>query len=143
MYNYKKLTLLIITLLFIILSLIELMYYFKVDSTLFGMIYLLITLFIVFLLVPTAYNYRKAFSPSRASKLIIVIIVGVFCSYILGPIVIKNTSYLDDSKTYIKNIFLYKNIFKGILYFILTIFVLLEFKIDRLIMKSISKKKVD
>ena len=143
MYKYKKLTLLIITLLFIILSLIELMYYFKVDSTLFGMIYLLITLFIVFLLVPTAYNYRKAFSASRASKLIIVIIVGIFCSYILGPLVIKNMSYLDDSKIYIKNIFLYKNIFKGILYFILTIFVLLEFKIDRLIMKSISKKKVD
>lgn len=143
MYKYKKLTLLIVTLLYIIFSLVELLYYFKVNSTLFGLIYLLNTLFIVFLLVPLTYNYKKAFSASRASKLIIIVLFGIFTSYLLGKLVINGMSYTDESKIYITSIFLYKNVLKGILYFILLIFTLLEFRIDRLIMKSISQKKVD
>ena len=143
MFKYKKLTLLFITLVYIIFSLIELIYYFKVDSTLYGLIYLLNTLFIIFLMIPTAYNYKKAFCASRASKFIIIVVFGIFTSYILGSLVLHGMNYTDDSLKYMKSIFIYKNIFKGIIYFIFIIFTLLEFKIDKLILKSIGKKKVD
>jgi hypothetical protein len=119
------------------------MYYIKIDSNLFGLIYLLNTLFIIFLLVPLTYNYKKAFSASRVSKLIIIILFGIFNSYILGKLVVNGMDYIDQSKQYIKYIFIYKNVFKGILYFILIFFTLIELKIHKLIMKSISQKKVD
>ena len=48
MYKKKKLLLNIINILFLIFSLIELIKYFKIDNTLYGVIYLLINLLIIF-----------------------------------------------------------------------------------------------
>ena len=46
---------------------------------------------------------------------------------------------VDDSKKYIDSIFIYKNVFKVIIYAVLFILTIFEFKVEKLI-KSISKK---
>jgi hypothetical protein len=138
MYKYKKIALYILTFIFILLSFVEFIKYLKVDSNIFGLIYLIIDLVIIFLLVPCAYNYKKYYSTARISKLIIIIILGIFNSYLLNFIVLKSSSVIDSSKAYIDNIYLYRCIFKGILYFLLSVFTVFEFKLDK-ILKTLSK----
>lgn len=126
MYKKKKLLLNIINILFLILSLIELIKYFKVDNTLYGLIYLLINLVIIFLLIPVTYNYKRHYSSARNSKVIIIILIGIFNSYILNHIVLNNMSYIDSSNKYIDYIWTIKNVLKPILYLGLFIFLMLE-----------------
>ena len=122
MYKVKKSILYLLTLSFMILSLIELIKYFKVDTTLYGVIYLSINLIILFLLIPVTYNYKRNYSSARISKLILIIIIGIFNSYILSKIVLGNMNYIDDSIIYISSIKIVKNILKGIVYVSLIIF---------------------
>ena len=136
MYKKKKLLLNIVNISFLILSLIELIKYFKFDNTLYGVIYLLINLIIIFLLLPVTFNYKRHYSSARISKIILIIIIGLFNSYILNYIVIGNMSYIDSSKNFIKSIFIIKNILKPILYFILVIFLFLETGINNKIKSS-------
>lgn len=136
MYKKKKLLLNIVNISFLILSLIELIKYFKFDNTLYGVIYLLINLIIIFLLLPVTFNYKRHYSSARISKIILIIIIGLFNSYILNYIVIGNMSYIDSSKDFIKSIFIIKNILKPILYFILVIFLFLETGINKKIKSS-------
>jgi len=135
-YKKKKLLLNIVNISFLILSLIELIKYFKFDNTLYGVIYLLINLIIIFLLLPVTFNYKRHYSSARISKIILIIIIGLFNSYILNYIVIGNMSYIDSSKNFIKSIFIIKNILKPILYFILVIFLFLETGINKKIKSS-------
>lgn len=141
MFRYKKITIYLITFIFILISLVELIKYLVVDNTLFGVYYSIINLVIVFLLVPCAYNYKKYYSKARISKLIMVILLILFNSFILENILFKSMGYMDSSKEYIKSIFVYKNILKTILSFILAIFLAFEFKLDEVIKKSIGNKK--
>ncbi len=136
MYKKKKLLLNIVNISFLILSLIELIKYFKFDNTLYGIIYLLINLIIIFLLLPVTFNYKRHYSSARISKIILIIIIGLFNSYILNYIVIGNMSYIDSSKNFIKSIFIIKNILKPILYFLLVIFLFLETGINKKIKSS-------
>lgn len=136
MYKKKKLLLNIVNISFLILSLIELIKYFKFDNTLYGVIYLLINLIIIFLLLPVTFNYKRHYSSARISKIILIIIIGLFNSYILNYIVIGNMSYIDSSKNFIKSIFIIKNILKPILYFLLMILLFLETGINKKIKSS-------
>ena len=141
MYKVKKFIVYLLTLSFMILSLIELIKYFKVDTTLYGVIYLSINLIILFLLIPVTYNYKRNYSSARISKLILIIIIGIFNSYILSKIVLGNMNYIDDSILYISSIKVIKNILKGIVYGSLVIFTFLESKLDKKISKMINKVK--
>lgn len=143
MYKVKKMILYIITICFMILSVIELIKYFKVDTTLYGVIYLLINLIILFLLIPVTYNYKRNYSSARISKLILIIIIGIFNSYILSSIVLNNMSYIDSSANYIKLIKVSKNILKGVIYFSLIIFTFFEAKLNKKLGKIIKKAKRD
>ena len=144
MYKIKKLILYILTLVFLILSGIELFKYFYVDTTLYGVIYLLVNLIILFFLIPVTYNYKRNFSNARISKLIIILIIGIFNSYILDKIVINNMSYVDSSAIYLNSIFVCKNILKGIVYGSLIVFTFFEAKLNKRISKLIKNiKKVD
>lgn len=136
MYKKKKLLLNIVNISFLILSLIELIKYFKFDNTLYGVIYLLINLIIIFLLLPVTFNYKRHYSSARISKIILIIIIGLFNSYILNYIVIGNMSYIDSSKSFIKSIFIIKNILKPILYFLLMTFLFLETGLNKRIKSS-------
>ena len=142
MYKYKKKILYIISFMYILFSIIEFIKYLTFNSTLFGLLYFIFTAIIIFLLVPCTYNYKKYFSKARISKFIIIIVLGIFSSYILGPIMLGTMSYADSSKLFMKSILLYKSVFKGILYFLLILFTASEFKLDNLL-KSIRSKSVD
>ncbi len=141
MYKVKKTILYVLTLFFMILSLIELIKYFKVDTTLYGVLYLSINLIILFLLIPVTYNYKRNYSPARISKLILIIAIGIFNSFILNKIVLNNMNYVDSSILYISSIKVIKNILKGIFYGLLGIFTFFEAKMDRKISKMIKNIK--
>ena len=141
MYKVKKAILYILTLFFMVLSLIELIKYFKVDTTLYGVIYLSINLIILFLLIPVTYNYKRNYSPARISKLILIIAIGIFNSFILNKIVLNNMNYVDSSILYISSIKIIKNILKGIFYGLLGIFTFFEAKMDKKITKIIKNIK--
>jgi len=143
MYKYKKLSINILTAIYIILFIVELIKYFMTDSNLYGVFYLLINLFIIFLLVPVVYNYKKYYSSARISKLIIILILGIFSNYILKYVVLNTMNYVDASNEYIASIKIIKNVLKSIIYGLLLIFTLLEFKLDKVLLtyKSSSKKK--
>ena len=70
----------------------------------------------------------------------IIFILGIFSSYFLNKIVL-NVSYVDSSSVYIDSVFVYKNILKGIIYFFIFVFTLLEFKLDKLLLNNSKKKK--
>lgn len=140
MYKYKKLTIRLITLIYIIITIIETIKYLFSDSNIFGLTYLLISSFIIFLLVPVSHNYNKYFSSARISKLIIIFILGIFSSFFLNKIIL-NLSYIDSSSVYIDSVFVYKNILKGIVYFLIFVFTLFEFKLDKLLLNNSKKKK--
>ena len=140
MFKYKKIALYICTFVFIFLSFAELIKYMFYDSNLYGLIYLINNLLIIFLLVPTTYNYKRYFSKIRISKLIIIILFGIFNSYILQNIVLNNMSVIDASKIYIDSIFVYKSVFKGIIYLVILVITIFEFKVEKLI-KSVRNNK--
>lgn len=135
-YKYKKIFLLLFTLLYIILTIVELIKYLKSDSELFGLVYNIINIFIIFLLVPLLYNYKKNYSKARISKLILIIIIGLFNSYILKTIVINSMNYVDTSNLYIKNIYVIKNIIKIIMLILLMIFTYIESKTSKIVLKK-------
>ena len=146
----KKKILIITTLIFILLTLIEYIKYFFSENNIFGLIYLVLNIFIIFLIIPITKNYNRYYSGQRISKLIIIIIVGLFCSFGLNHAVLNLLSYTDASKEYIDSIFITKNILKTIIYISLTIFTYYEFTLQQLIQnkqsseqkKIIKKKKV-
>ena len=141
MYKYKKISINLITAAYVILTIIELIKYLISSNNIYGVAYLCLSLLIIFLLVPVCYNYKKYYSTARLSKLIIIILLGIFSSYILNIVVLNNLNYIDGSKDYIKSIFAIKNIIKGIIYGLLFIFTLLEFKLDKLLIKNLNKDK--
>ncbi len=140
MYKYKKMIIKLIALLYIAVTIIETIKYLFSDSNIFGLIYLLISFFIIFLLVPTCHNYNRYFSRARISKLIIIFILGIFSSYFLDKIIL-NLSYTDSSNVYISSIFIYKNILKVGIYFFIFVFTFFEFKLDKLLLNNSKKKK--
>ena len=135
MYKNKKIAIKFITCIFILLTLIEVLIYMLSKNNLFGLIYIIFNLLIIFLLVPISYNYNRYYSPARLSKLVIVIILGIFSSYLLNLVVLKNMSYIDNSKEYINKIFIIRSILKGLIYLLLIGFTALEFKLDKLLKK--------
>lgn len=137
MFKYQKYSLIILTFTFLVTSFIELIKYLCIDTTLFGVIYLLINLVILFFLLPVLYNYKKNFSKARISKLIIIVLLGIFNSYILEHIVVSSMSYTDTSFAYIKLIFIEKSIIKGIILFLLALFSIFESKLNEKIIKKL------
>ena len=132
-YKIKKTTITLLTISFIILTIIEFVKYFCIDSNLFGLNYMIINFIIIFLMVPVAINYKKYYSPQRISKLIIILVLMLINSYILGPIIINSMSYIDSSSEYINSVFVIKNILKGIIFGLLLVFTTFEFKLQKLI----------
>ena len=139
MFKYKKILLKLITSIFIFLTCVETLIYILSKNNLFGLIYIIMNLIIVFLLVPVTYNYSRYYSSARISKLIIIIILGFFSSYLLKPIVINNMDYIDYSKEYSNKIFAIKNVIKLLIYLTIIIFTTMEFKLDKLLNKKTSK----
>lgn len=136
MYKKKKIIIRFLTLCYILLSVIELIKYFFFNSNIFGLVYLIITIFNIFLLIPICNNYKKYFSSVRISKLIIIVINGIFISFFLNRITSSIMNYSDSSLDYINSIYWIKNILKPILYFLIIIFTIFEFRLEKVVKKS-------
>lgn len=135
-YKYKKIFLLTFTLLYIVLTMVELIKYLKLDSELFGLIYNIINVFIIFLLIPVLYNYKRHYSKARISKLILIILLGLFNSCILKNIIISSMNYVDSSIIYAKNTYIIRNIIKIIMFLMLSIFTFIETKTTKIMLKK-------
>jgi len=90
--------------------------------------------------LPVTYNYKRYFSKARISKLIIIIIFGIFNSFFLEMIVFNNINNIDIFYNYINNILIFKNIIKPIIYFVILIFILLETKAYLLLKRKYLQK---
>ncbi len=128
MYKYKKIFIVCTSIIYILLTIIELIKYLKIDSNLYGVLYLFLSLIIIFFLVTVAYNYKRYYSTSRISKLIIIIVLGMFTSFLLNRILINSMSYFDSSSVMINEIGIIKNIIKPIIYIFIAIFTFIEIK---------------
>ena len=87
------------------------------------------------------YNYKRTYSKARVSKIIIITILLIFNSFVLEHILLNTMNYMDSSKLYLENIFIYKNILKGILSFSLVVFLIYETNLNKTIKNKF--KKVD
>ena len=80
---------------------------------------------------------------SVVSVCIIVILLGIFSSYILELIIPEIFNYSDSSLTYIDKVFLYKYVLKGVLYLVLTVFTIFEFKSEKVFSNKENEKHLD
>ena len=143
MFKYKKIFFWIITFSYLLLSLIELIKYFLIDSNLFGVLYLSINLVIILLLVPTTYNYKNNYSTARLSKILLIVFFGLFNSYLLYPMLVNSMDYIDSSNLYNYSIFSIKNILKLFIYFGFLLLALIDGKILKKIKNIFFKKTID
>ncbi len=126
MFKLKKLSLVVVCISYIILTLVELFIYLNINSNIYGLIYLFISLFIIFLFVPVTYNYKRHYSKERISKIILIVIIGLFCSFFLNKIVINSISYADSSILMINRTYVIRCILKVVLYAYLIVLVLID-----------------
>lgn len=98
----KKLYLIYLTI-YILIFLIELVIYLKFNSTLYGFIYMLINLAVLFLLSFSIYNYSEFNIKIRLSK------NGILIFLMLISILLSLFKFNDESKQFISNlkIFIY------------------------------------
>ena len=141
MFKAKKIMLYILSIAYLLLTLIEFIRYIFFKSNLFGMIYLIIAIVMIFLLIPTIINYNDKYSNARISKIIIFVLIGVFGSYFLKSIVINNMNHIDSSLKYSDSIFIIKNILKPIIYLLMLIFIIIESEIIKIVKKRLIKKE--
>lgn len=126
MYKFKKMFLYSLCFIYLILFVYELINYLLIDSNVFGLIYNLITVLIIFFFVTVTYNYKNFYSKSRISKIIIIVITGLFLSFALKSIVLNTMTVNDSSLEYYKSIFISIKIVKPIVYFLLIVFIFIE-----------------
>lgn len=108
-----------ITIVFILLTLFEIIIYMKTYSNLLGIIYLFLNFFIIFMLTTVSFNYNKANKKIRISKNILSILIGISSSFIISLFIPYLINYLDSSFVFEERIFLISKILKPILYLLL------------------------
>lgn len=130
----------LLTLIFIVLTILELINYFSFESNLIGVFYLILNLFIIFLLINMVVNFGKSNYKIRISKNLIIIVIGILASYLLGYIIPIILDYSDNSFLFVENIYIYSKVLKPIIYVFLGIISVLEVLYKREINKRYSFK---
>lgn len=118
----------LLTSIFSLLTIYEVIIYILGKSNYFGLFYLIFNLFIVFLMFMVSVNIKKGNTMIRISKNAIIVILGIFCSFVLKLILSGVFGYVDESNVYISNIFISLKVVKPIIYLILGILSYLEYK---------------
>lgn len=126
---------LLLTLIFMVLTIFELINYINFESNIIGLLYLILNLFIIFLMVNMIFNFAKSNYKIRISKNLIIIIMGILSSYLLGYILPIILDYTDKSFMFVKEIYIYSKILKPIIYVFLGIICVLEIMYKREISK--------
>lgn len=118
----------LLTSIFSLLTIYEVIIYILGKSNYFGLFYLFLNLFIVFLMFMVSVNIKKGNTMIRISKNAIIVVLGIFCSFVLKLILSKVFGYVDESNAYISNIFISLKVVKPIIYLMLGILSYLEYK---------------
>ena len=118
----------LLTSIFSLLTIYEVIIYILGKSNYFGLFYLILNLFIVFLMFMVSVNIKKGNTMIRISKNAIIVVLGIFCSFVLKLILSGVFVYVDESNAYISNIFISLKVVKPIIYLILGILSYLEYK---------------
>lgn len=118
----------LLTSIFSLLTIYEVIIYILGESNYFGLFYLILNLFIVFLMFMVSVNIKKGNTMIRISKNAIIVVLGIFCSFVLKLILSGVFGYVDESNAYISNIFISLKVGKPIIYLMLGILSYLEYK---------------
>lgn len=118
----------LLTSIFSLLTIYEVIVYVLGSSNYFGLFYLILNLFIVFLMFMVSVNIKKGNTMIRISKNAIIVVLGIFCSFVLKLVLSGVFGYVDESNAYISNIFISLKVVKPIIYLILGILSYLEYK---------------
>lgn len=105
----------LLCLIYILLTIIEMVKYFICDSSLYGLLYLIICVIITFFITTTTINYNKGNKKKRFSKIVIAVLLGMFSSFLLPMIIDKSLSY-EILNSFIDKNKLTINIIKPIIY---------------------------
>ena len=73
-------------------------------------------------------NYAKADKKIRLSKSIIIMLLTLFCSFLLPNLLNNYYSYIDNSQNYIKSIYVMLKFIKPLISIILVLISALDFK---------------
>ena len=118
----------LLTSIFSLLTIYEVIVYVLGSSNYFGLFYLILNLFIVFLMFMVSVNINKGNTMIRISKNAIIVVLGLFASFVLKYILSSVFGYVDESGVYINRVFISLKIVKPIIYLMLGVLSYLEYK---------------
>ena len=118
----------LLTSIFSLLTIYEVIIYILGKSNYFGLFYLILNLFIVFLMFMVSVNIKKGNTMIRISKNAILVVLGLLASFVLKYILSSVFGYVDESGVYINRVFISLKIVKPIIYLMLGILSYLEYK---------------
>lgn len=118
----------LLTSIFSLLTIYEVIVYVLGSSNYFGLFYLILNLFIVFLMFMVSVNIKKGNTMIRISKNAILVVLGLLASFVLKYILSSVFGYVDESGVYINRVFISLKIVKPIIYLMLGVLSYLEYK---------------
>ncbi|MEG2457751.1 MAG: hypothetical protein RSB41_02550 [Bacilli bacterium] len=122
----------LISFIFLLCTIFEVIEYLKINSNLYGLIYLFFNYFILFVLFTIVYNFSDRNKKVRISKNIMIIVLGLFASFILALLVPALIHEVDSSFVFASSVFLVSKVIKPILYFCLIILSIIELKFKKI-----------
>lgn len=123
-----KLFYLVVSFIYVVLTIYEVFVFMTMDSNYVGIAYLFMNFFSMFLILTVTYNYSKASVKLRISKNIIALTVGLISSFIIILVLPDILGYMDSSRVFIKNTFISSQIIKPMIYMLLGLVSYIEFK---------------
>lgn len=118
----------LLTSVFSLLTIYEVIIYILGKSNYFGLFYIALNLFILFLMFMVSINIKKGNTMIRISKNAIIVVLGLLASFLLKYILSSVFGYVDESDVYIGKIFISLKIVKPIIYLVLGALSYLEYK---------------
>ena len=125
-----------LVIIFCLCTLFEIFDYLSFNSNSFWLVYLIINSFICLNMIIMAFNFKDADYRVRISKNVIISIIGLLASFVLETVIFSMSSYVDESFIYIDSIFISIKIIKPIIYVLLFIFSVMEYKLPVLISRK-------
>lgn len=119
----------VILLVFVSLTLIEIIKYLFFNSNLFGLLYLILNCFLAFNLFIIVINYKNGNVKIRISKNCFIIVLGLIGSFILPNISDSLNDFVDESSLFVDSIFWISRIVKPILYLLLAGLSVMEYRL--------------
>lgn len=119
----------LLCLIYILVTILEIVKYFISESSLYGLIYLIMCIIIIFFITTTTINYNKGNKKKRFSKILIAVLLGLFSSFLL-PLVIDNSLNYEILNSYIDRNKLTINIIKPIIYLLFLLIAFYDIKMN-------------